>query len=247
MNLNNTSMLSVCVASYNGEKFIVEQLTSILTQLGENDEIVIVDDCSTDATLELIEGISDRRIKVYRHEKNTGHVQAFAHAIEKCSGDYVFLSDQDDVWLENKLSLFLERFAISGVECVVSNYYSWNPERGSKSVRHTMLTERQSRFGRLLLLFQGRVGHLGCCMAFSKELISKAVPFPNSVDAHDRWLLLYSIIFGEIGLVEEYTLLHRKHSKNVTPKQRRKISVVVHSRLMMFLHLLIAVKRFKWN
>ena len=100
-------MISVCIATYNGEKYIREQLDSILVQLGPDDEIVVCDDRSSDRTLELIEGYRDSRIHVHRNEKNLGHVRNFEKAISLSRGDYLFLSDQDDVWLPGRVQEML--------------------------------------------------------------------------------------------------------------------------------------------
>ena len=125
-------MISVCIATYNGEKFIKEQLDSILCQLSNDDEVIISDDGSTDKTIEIIESYNDDRIKIFHHEKNEKlskikegrnfyyATQNFSNALEKVSGDYVFLSDQDDIWLQNKVSRSLELLKKNDV--IVHNY-----------------------------------------------------------------------------------------------------------------------------
>ena len=111
-------MISVCMATYNGECFLKEQIDSILPQLSQEDELIISDDGSTDRTLEIIASYKDERIKVFNHEK-TGNkyyptlkvcysTSNFENALNQAKGDYIFLSDQDDVWEKNKINESLE-------------------------------------------------------------------------------------------------------------------------------------------
>lgn len=95
-------MISVCMASYNGAIFIKQQAVSILNQLGLEDELIISDDGSKDNTLEILASLNDSRIKIYHHSAPHGVVSNFENAIKHASGDYIFLSDQDDIWLSNK-------------------------------------------------------------------------------------------------------------------------------------------------
>lgn len=95
-------MISVCMATYNGEEYIKEQLESILCQLGEMDEIIISDDGSTDNTLNIIESYNDSRIKIHINTGKHGFVYNFENALQKAKGEYIFLSDQDDIWLPEK-------------------------------------------------------------------------------------------------------------------------------------------------
>ena len=95
-------MVSICIASYNGEKFISEQLESILKQIDENDEVVISDDGSTDRTIEIIKSFNDNRIKLFHNQGKHGSIYNFANSLRHSKGDIIYLSDQDDVWLDNK-------------------------------------------------------------------------------------------------------------------------------------------------
>ena len=96
-------MISVCIATYNGEKYILEQILSILPQLKENDEIIVSDDSSTDTTLEIIKNINDKRIQIFKNTGNHGVNSNFDNALKRAHGEYIFLSDQDDVWLPGKV------------------------------------------------------------------------------------------------------------------------------------------------
>ena len=119
-------MISVCMATYNGETYIKEQIESIINQLSSSDELIISDDKSTDNTLKIINEFKDPRIKIYIHEKDHGFVKNFENALEKAKGDFIFLSDQDDIWLPNKVAATLKEleyydFVVS--DCITINKY----------------------------------------------------------------------------------------------------------------------------
>ena len=102
-------MISVCMATYNGGKYIKEQLDSILPQLGKEDELVISDDGSKDNTYSIIQSYGDERIKLFYNHGKHGFVGNFENALKQCKGDYIFLSDQDDIWKVNKVSVVMEK------------------------------------------------------------------------------------------------------------------------------------------
>ena len=101
-------MNSICIATYNGEKYIHQQLTSILSQINIDDEVIISDDDSTDNTIEIIKSLNDKRIKIihggFHHFK-----WHFANALQHSKGEYIFLSDQDDIWVEGKYQACLNK------------------------------------------------------------------------------------------------------------------------------------------
>ena len=101
-------MISVCIATYNGEKYIREQLDSILPQLGLDDEVIISDDSSTDNTLKIIEEYNDCRIKIFSNNKFYSPILNFENALKKAQGDFIFLSDQDDIWKSNKVEVVMK-------------------------------------------------------------------------------------------------------------------------------------------
>ena len=102
-------MISVAMASYNGKEYITKQLESIFHQTRKVDEIVIVDDCSTDGTAALIEGLQKehKEIVLYRNEENLGYKRNFKKACSLCHGDYIFLCDQDDLWVDEKVEVMM--------------------------------------------------------------------------------------------------------------------------------------------
>ena len=104
---------SVALCTFNGEKFLQEQLSSILLQSVSVNEIVVCDDGSTDQTIEILknyQGKFPKLFRIYRNEKNLGYVLNFEKAMSLCSGDIIFLCDQDDLWEKNKVEVVLEHF-----------------------------------------------------------------------------------------------------------------------------------------
>lgn len=112
-------MISVCIATYNGEKYIGEQIASILKQLNANDEVIISDDGSTDATLSIIKTFQDPRIRVIPGPQKHSPTQNFENVLHHAQGDYIFLSDQDDVWKTNKVATCMKW--LQKYDCVISN------------------------------------------------------------------------------------------------------------------------------
>lgn len=125
---------SVVIATYNGEKYIIEQLNSILNQSIMPDEIIIVDDCSSDKTCEVIEGYmkknSSCQIKFYRNEKNLGYAKNFWKALHYATGKYIFLCDQDDIWENEKIEKIIKIFSENKKIMALNTNYELINENG---------------------------------------------------------------------------------------------------------------------
>src|SRR3954471_9369425 len=100
--------VSVCMAVHNGSRFLQPQVDSILSQLRPDDELVVVDDASTDASPAILEGVLDARLRLHRNEENQGVLRSFEKVLRRSSGEIIFLSDHDDIWLPGKLAASLE-------------------------------------------------------------------------------------------------------------------------------------------
>ena len=112
-------MISVCLATYNGQRFIKRQITSILSQIGEEDEVVVSDDGSTDDTLTILRDLNDSRIRIIDGAHRHSPTWNFEKALEGARGEYIFLSDQDDVWMPEKVSVTMKY--LQQYDCVVSD------------------------------------------------------------------------------------------------------------------------------
>ena len=202
-------MISVCIASYNGEKYIKAQLQSILKQLGDDDEIIISDDKSIDKTRSIIQSFCDSRISLIDGPQ-LGAMKNFENALLHSKGEYIFLSDQDDVWLDDKVSLMLanlERFDLVLSDCRVvdSNLNVINPSYFS------VLRPRTGVVNNII-----RNHYLGCCMAFKRSVLKYALPFPNNVIMHDIWIGLCADAFGKVGIINQPLMLYRRHDNTVS-------------------------------
>jgi len=209
-------MISVCIATYNGEKYIREQLMSILPQLSEGDEVVISDDSSSDNTLREIESLSDKRIRVVSHQ-HTKHkftidysTHNFENAIANSKGDVIFLADQDDKWTENKVEVMME--ALKDADLVMSDCYVTDSDLNITCESYLSLRPFSSSSIRNLL----KSSFLGSCMAFRREILSRAMPFPEYGVGHDLWLGLVALRYYRVKCVNRPLMYYRRHDNTVT-------------------------------
>lgn len=205
-------MISVCMATYNGEKYLRKQLESILKQLGECDEVIISDDMSEDKTLEIVRSFDDKRIKIVLHEENHGFTSNFENAIKRASGDYIFLADQDDEWCDNKVSIMLQY--LKDYDFVVSDCITVN-EIGE------VLDESRFRKFKLKNSFWSvmiKNRFIGCCMAFNRSVLNAILPFPNRTDLveHDTWIVSVALLRFKVKLIDEPLIKYCRHGDNAS-------------------------------
>jgi glycosyltransferase involved in cell wall biosynthesis len=209
--------ISVCIATYNGEEHILAQLTSILSELDPEDEVIIVDDCSKDATVAVIESLADPRIAVHRNERNRREVYSFNRAIGLAKNEFIFLSDQDDIWIPGRVALMLRELS-SGAMLVTSNFENVNNDLKTIDIPYEGVAASNSHkhLQNIVDIFIGKTNYFGCAMAFRRELCSLALPIPAFVESHDLWLAMAGNISGNNVHLDANTLRKRKHGKNVT-------------------------------
>jgi len=235
------------MATYNGALYINEQISSILKELDIDDEVVIVDDCSTDNTLNVLRDINDPRIKMHTNDRNRGHVYSFNRAISLAQNDIVFLSDQDDIWLEGRVKLMVNKLLDNKAMLISSNYelMDENGEGLSFPQRNQLKLKDSSRYlTNILKIFMGKMNYFGCAMAFRKELAEFILPIPDFVEAHDIWLSLAGNLAAANLHIEEKTLRRRLHSMNLTNPNRR-ILDKIKSRIIFLRSILILRLRMK--
>lgn len=211
-------MRSVCIATYNGEKFIGHQIESILEQLSNDDEVIVVDDCSRDGTTAVISAFNDARIKIFPNDRNRREVFSFGRALELCKGDVVFLADQDDVWLPGRVRIMEDALARSGALLVTTNFESIDEEdRPIPLSYYGVRSETSQRYLQNISdIFVGRMNYFGCAMAMRRELVPVIVPIPAYVESHDLWIALAANLFRSNVHLDEKTLLKRRHETNVS-------------------------------
>lgn len=221
--------ISVLIASYNGGKYIKEQLDSIIKQLSIDDEIIISDDGSTDNTLKLIESYMefDSRIRLYKN-RNLGVIKNFEFLITKAKKDIIFFSDQDDVWRNDKVRIVMEFFEKYDKKVILHNGVHFYGKVEDRNYKKIIRNKKKGFFNNLL-----KSSYWGCCMALKKEFICDIIPFPNNITAHDQWVGLLSEYKKEICFIDIDLIYHRIHDSNKSKKLSIKGKVMF--RLNMFL------------
>lgn len=217
-------MISVCIATHNGEHYIKDQITSILTQLNDNDEVIISDDGSTDQTLNVIESIEDPRIKLYRIAFPQGRkphyyvAKNFENALKHASGDIIFLADQDDVWYPNKVSVCLS--ALKSNIAVLHNLSCVNEVL--EPLNYNWYNEKLKFRPLNILMRRGK--HMGCALAFKKELLKLILPFPKNLYIHDFWIGIIAELKGALLYIDQPLVYYRIHSNNTSGESQNKNS-----------------------
>lgn len=203
--------ISVAMATYNGCKYIKEQIDSILICLDFNDELIISDDGSTDNTLQIISEYNDSRIKLIEGPKK-GIIANFENAIIHCSGEYIFLSDQDDVWHTNKVAVIVKEFENSNCSLILHNANIY--DNRTKTIQTTTKDKigfRKTIFGNII-----KNSFIGCCIAFKKESVTYFYPFPSKEEIciHDWWIGLNCLKKGSVRFIDEPLINYRIHENN---------------------------------
>jgi glycosyltransferase involved in cell wall biosynthesis len=219
------------MATFNGAKHVEEQICSILNEIGPSDEVIVIDDRSSDDTVARVRAFADPRIRVYVNESNVGYVRNFERAIGLARGDHVFLSDQDDLWPAGRVEvmqrgLLTHQVVAGNVGCVDAAVSvrpqgvigSWRLRRGQEHRRIRMVVK----------LAASHAPYYGSAMAVRRDLLPAAMPFPPSVsELHDAWLALLGLMSGSMLHVERTVVLRRIHSNNASGRLRSVRKIVV--------------------
>ena len=201
-------MISVCLAAFNGAQHIGAQMASILASPHVT-ELLVSDDGSTDGTRELVAAAADPRVRLLAGP-GRGVIRNFEFLLGRAAGKYIFLADQDDVWLENKVDAMLP--ALQAADLVVSDCAVVDEQL--KVVTPSFFAARGSGPG-LVKNFL-RNSFLGCCMAFRREILEYVLPFPRTVPMHDWWIGLMASRKGRVRFLDEVLVLYRRHGRNAT-------------------------------
>lgn len=218
-------MLSVALCTYNGETYIREQVESILSQTLPVDEIVVCDDGSTDNTLSIIESLrkgTNADIRIYRNETNLGVCANFQKAVDLCNGDIIFLSDQDDVWHNDKVETIVNYFnhnpqtqvvfsdgqLIDGSGKAISNGTLWR----CFGVNSKCLKQIENGFGMEIFAFENRA--TGATMAIRRnfEYTSSFSRFCIDDILHDGALAMLALTSNQLGHINKCLIDYRIHS-----------------------------------
>lgn len=237
-------MISVCIATYNGEKVLKRQIDSILSQLGDSDEIIISDDGSKDRTLEVLANYDDKRIKIFHHQKrpedkHSAEIVAhnFENAIEHAQGDYIFIADQDDEWYPDKVSTFLEYF--KNADMVVSNATVIDVETGTET---GLLYWRRSP---LKNYFLKKGKYFGCTMAINRRMKDNVLPFPKRIPLHDMWIGLVSELTGHAEYIETPLMYYMSSAKSVSHNVNNSLLYKIYYRIYLLMNVYLRVIKTK--
>ena len=218
--------ISVSIAVFNGEKYIYEQLLSIIAQLKNSDEVVIVDDCSTDSTIKIIQSLNDSRINLIKNDSNQGVIKSVELALLNTSGDIVFFSDQDDIWLPNKVQTCVQCLIKDQSIAVVSN--ARVIDDNYNVLHESYFNVRNSGSGLIKNFYKN--SYIGCCMTIRASIKPYILPFPENIPMHDIWIGMVCEVLGKISFSPEVVMNYRRHADNQTPLQGSNLLYIIRKR-----------------
>jgi glycosyltransferase involved in cell wall biosynthesis len=207
------SLISVCIPAFNGALYIGAQLESILASPLVT-EVIVSDDGSSDNTVEIVNSFNDARIKLVQGP-HTGLVSKYELLLSLASGEYIFLADQDDVWMADKVDVMLMH--LRDVDLAVCDCTVVDAKLNLLYPSFFALRHSGPGLARNLL----RNSYLGCCIAMRRELLEFALPFPSHLPMHDWWLGLVAETFGRVIFIRQTLMLYRRHGGNATPTTER--------------------------
>ena len=251
--MSNYENVSVAMATYNGERYLAEQLDSILCQTVRNIEVVVCDDCSTDGTWDILQDYAarDSRVIAFRNEHNIGSKKTFDQAVSRCRGELICLSDQDDVWFPDHIEMLMEHLT-DGVQIVcgrplfVDEKLNTLPkEYDYFRMRHIPQSDMDA--ARHILLCMNT--YQGASMLVRRSFFKYANPIPEQVLYHDAWYAALACFTGGITYVDKHDLYYRRLSTSLTggfmarSPLRDFICHIVYSRMLFDrLHFVTAIR-----
>lgn len=232
---NKNIRVSVAMATYNGEMYIEEQIKSILSNLTIEDELIISDDGSKDKTIEITKEYieKDNRIKLIEGPQK-GIKQNFANAISKCNGKYIFLADQDDIWMKDKVEKVLKQFEEKNSTLIIHDAKIINEKE--EEVMSSFFEYRNSGKGIIKNIYKNT--YIGCCIAFDSKIKEKVLPIPDNIEMHDQWIGIIAEQNGESYFLKEPLILYRRHSENNSSMKHYGIIKMIRNRITLIKELI---------
>ena len=227
--------ISVCMATYNGERYLPDQLDSILPQLRPEDELIIVDDASQDATCAIVGQLSDPRIRLIRNEANQGVLASFETALRHTTGEIIFLSDQDDVWHPEKVNRFLHVFE-TRPEITLAMSDAKLIDGDGRVISQSRIARRKFNPGVVSNVVKN--SYLGCALAFRHSILRYCLPFPPSIPMHDMWIGILNELFGETAFLRESLISYRRHGHNASADKHGSYSQMLRWRMHLVFNLI---------
>ena len=240
---SHQQLISVAMCTYNGARFVTEQLESIQNQTLLPNELVVCDDGSTDNTLALVEQFAKKApfpVRIFQNEHQLGVTKNFEKALTHCQGNLLFLADQDDCWTPEKVAhlskVFSENPSVNVVfsDALLVDEHAHSLQRHFwEVVRFGTPQQEQWKQGRSIeiLLVGNRVA--GCTMAVRKSFVEMILPFPTDISAflHDTWMAYVAAILNQIQFIPEALIHYRQHnSQQVGTQQKNGQTVTLTNR-----------------
>lgn len=218
-------LISVAMATYNGARYIREQIDSILRQTIQDFELVICDDCSSDETWKILNAIrqTDSRISIYRNDSNLGFKKNFEKVISLCNGDLIALSDQDDVWLPKHLEVLKDAMkSDTQIACARPLFVDeYCRELPAKYDYFKMYAPPKTDIDIARHILLGFSSYQGASMLIRKHFFEKALPIPEKARYHDSWFALLACFTGGLIYVDEPVMWYRRLETSVTVRTMR--------------------------
>lgn len=230
-------MISVAVVTYNGEKYIEEQLDTILKNLDIGDEVVVSDDGSTDNTLDVVHLYQEKDARICVTEgPGQGVIANVEHAIAQCQGDYIFLADQDDKWMPDKVARVMEVFDKRHAMLVVHDACVMDADC-KEVIMPSFFTYRHSGRGALKNIIKNT--YMGCCMAFRRECIKTILPIPTDIEMHDWWIgVKCDLKYHRTVFIKEPLICYRRHENNASDFSHNGVARMIKNRLIFMKRIL---------
>lgn len=210
------ALVSIVMCTYNGALFLEEQLLTLLQQTFFNFELIISDDCSTDGTRAILDkyAAADNRIGVYTNEKNIGYNKNFENAIKRTTGDYICISDQDDIWLPEKIEKLFSLLQENASVMVYHNTFQFTVTPPYEKKINSGVNVLSSSDEADIIFHNSISGHT---MLFNKIVLEDNISFPENV-YYDWWLAVLALTKGKVSGTNEVLSYHRQHTSNASAK-----------------------------
>ena len=240
----SSDFISICMPAYNGSRYIESQILSIIKSCnlwGDDWELLICDDSSNDHTLEILTRFSDPRIKVFFNAKNLGVVQTVNRLLHSAAGNIIILSDQDDIWLENRVSDTAKVFRENRCSALLCGNLLINSKSELLSMQYPPKIFGKTRTDLLSNLIRNQ--YLGCCMALDRCILMKVLPIPQYATMHDVWIGIVAALSAGVFYYNKPLVYYRRHSSNFTGLTSASVFHALYYRLMFIVMVLAALVR----
>ena len=219
-------MISVVMCTYNGAKYVKEQVDSILQQTEADFELVVCDDCSNDGTWEILQEYASGHddIRIFRNEQNLGFLKNYEKALGLASGEYIALSDQDDIWMPNHLEVLMNLLGERTIACGNSLLVDENGNSLGMSLKEqedlTVVSENPLDLALSVMVY--RNPFQGAAMLFRRSFLEKALPIPEGINYHDSWFAALACFMEGVSYTDEVILYYRMHGENLSGLHSKK-------------------------